>query len=163
MGRGAWWAAVDEVVRVGHDLVTKTPPPLEEVTLKLRSGGGIEVSQLNVGKKLIYCGGEWCYRQRERSCHFQGAAAQVGQVSKPDRNFGPYFKDSKKWAFPGGSDGKESACNVETQVQSLGQKDPLKKDMATHPGNFAWRIPWTEEPSGLQSMGSQKSQSRLSN
>ena len=62
-----------------------------------------------------------------------------------------------------GSDGKESACNAETQVQSLGQEDPLKKDMATHPGNFAWRIPWTEEPSGLQSTGLQKSQSRLSN
>ena len=50
----------------------------------------------------------------------------------------------------------------ETWVQSLGQEDPLKKDMATHPSVFAWRIPWTEEPGGLQSLGSQKSQSRLS-
>ena len=44
----------------------------------------------------------------------------------------------------------------ETLVQSLGQEDPLEKGMATHSSIFAWRIPWTEEPSGLQSMGSQR-------
>ena len=44
----------------------------------------------------------------------------------------------------------------ENQVQSLGQEDPLKKEMATHSSILAWRIPWTEEPSGLQSMGSQR-------
>ena len=44
----------------------------------------------------------------------------------------------------------------ETQVQSLGMKDPLEKGMATHSGIFAWRIPWTEEPGRLQSMGSQR-------
>ena len=43
-------------------------------------------------------------------------------------------------------------------VQSLGQEDPLEEDMATHSSILAWRIPWTEEPGGLQSMGSQKSQ-----
>ena len=42
----------------------------------------------------------------------------------------------------------------ETQVQSLGQEDPLEKGMATHSSILAWRIPWTEEPGGLQSMGS---------
>ena len=42
------------------------------------------------------------------------------------------------------------------QVQSLGQEDPLEKEMATHSSILAWRIPWTEEPSGLQSMGSQR-------
>ena len=41
-------------------------------------------------------------------------------------------------------------------VQSLGQEDPLEKEMATHSSIFAWRIPWTEEPGGLQSMGSQR-------
>ena len=45
----------------------------------------------------------------------------------------------------------------EKQVQSLGQEDPLKKDMATHSSILAWRIPWTEEPGGLQCMGSQES------
>ena len=41
----------------------------------------------------------------------------------------------------------------ETQVRSLGQEDPLEKEMATHPSILAWRIPWTEAPGGLQSMG----------
>ena len=44
---------------------------------------------------------------------------------------------------------------AEIWVQSLGQEDPLKKEMATHSRILAWRIPWTEEPGGLQSMGSQ--------
>ena len=49
-----------------------------------------------------------------------------------------------------------------TQVLSLGQEDALEKGMATHSSILAWRIPWTEEPGGLQSMGSQKSRTRLS-
>ena len=44
----------------------------------------------------------------------------------------------------------------EIWVQSLGQEDSLEKGMATHSSIFAWRIPWTEEPAGLQSMGSQR-------
>ena len=45
---------------------------------------------------------------------------------------------------------------LETQVRSLGQKDPLEKGMATHSNILAWRILWTEEPDGLQSRGSQR-------
>ena len=60
--------------------------------------------------------------------------------------------------FPGGSDDKESACNVEAQVQSLGQEDSLEKEIATHCSILAWEIPWTDEPYMLQSMGFQKSQ-----
>ena len=41
-------------------------------------------------------------------------------------------------------------------VRSLGQEDPLEKEMATQSGILAWRIPWTEEPGGLQSMGLQR-------
>ena len=44
----------------------------------------------------------------------------------------------------------------ETQVQSLGREDPLEKEMATHSSTLAWRIPWTEEPGGLQSVESQR-------
>ena len=44
----------------------------------------------------------------------------------------------------------------ETQVRSLGQEDPLEKEMATHSSIFAWRIPWTEEPARLQSIRSQR-------
>ena len=54
------------------------------------------------------------------------------------------------WGFPGGSDGKESACNV----GDLGWEDPLEKGMATHSSILAWRIPWIEEPGRLQSTGS---------
>ena len=43
-----------------------------------------------------------------------------------------------------------------TQVQSLGQKDILEKQMATHSSTLAWKIPWTEEPGRLQSMGPQR-------
>ena len=50
----------------------------------------------------------------------------------------------------------------ETQVQSLGREDPLEEEMATHFSILAWKIPWTEEPSGQQSMVS-KSWTRLSN
>ena len=45
----------------------------------------------------------------------------------------------------------------ETQVQSLGQEDPLEEEMATHSSILAWKIPWTVEPGGLQSMGVAKS------
>ena len=51
---------------------------------------------------------------------------------------------------------KNSSAVQDTQVQSLSQKDPLKKGMATHSSILAWRIPWTEEPDGVQSMGSQR-------
>ena len=51
---------------------------------------------------------------------------------------------------------KNLPATRETWVQSLGQEDPLKKEMATHSSILAWRIPWTEEPGGVQSMGSQR-------
>ena len=44
----------------------------------------------------------------------------------------------------------------ETLVRSLGREDPLEEEMATHSGTLAWGIPWTEEPGGLQSVGSQR-------
>ena len=44
----------------------------------------------------------------------------------------------------------------ETRVRSLGQEDTLEKEMATHSNILAWKIPWTEEPGGLQSTGSQR-------
>ena len=51
----------------------------------------------------------------------------------------------------------------ETQVPSVGQEDPLEKEMATHSSILAWEIPRTKEPGGLQSVGSQKSRTQLSN
>ena len=58
--------------------------------------------------------------------------------------------------FLGGSVVKNLPAKQETRVQSLGQEDPLETGMATHSSILAWRIPWTEEPGGLQSMGSQR-------
>ena len=60
-------------------------------------------------------------------------------------------------SFSGGASDKEPACQCwrhkETQVQFLGWEDPLEKGMATHSSVLTWRIPWTEESSGLQSIG----------
>ena len=66
--------------------------------------------------------------------------------------------------FPGGSIVK-NPCVVqepqETRVRSLGREDPLEGGVAAHSSVPAWRIPWTEEPGGLQSMGSQRRRTRL--
>ena len=51
---------------------------------------------------------------------------------------------------------KRLPTRQETWVQSLGQEDPLEKEMATHSSTLAWKIPWMEEPARLQSMGSQR-------
>ena len=51
---------------------------------------------------------------------------------------------------------KSLSAMQETQVQSLGQDDPLEKGMAIHSNILVWKIPWTEEPGGLQSTGSQR-------
>ena len=52
---------------------------------------------------------------------------------------------------------KSLSAMQETWVQSLGWEDPLEEKMATHSSSLVWRVPWTEEPGGLQSMGSPKS------
>ena len=51
----------------------------------------------------------------------------------------------------------------ETQFQTLGQEDPLEKEMASYSSILVWEVPWTKEPEGLQSMGLLKSQTQLSN
>ena len=50
---------------------------------------------------------------------------------------------------------KRLPAEQETWVRSLGRENPLEKEMATHSSTLAWKIPWTEEPGRLQSMGSQ--------
>ena len=56
--------------------------------------------------------------------------------------------------FSGGSKGKESACSAGDL--GSGRQDPLETGMATHSGIFAWRMPWSEGPGGLQTMESQR-------
>ena len=58
--------------------------------------------------------------------------------------------------FPSGSGVENLPAVQETWVRSLGQQDPLEREMATHSSILAWRTPWTKEPDGLQSMGSQR-------
>ena len=71
----------------------------------------------------------------------------------------PFFwRTSSMMGFPGGSAVKYLLAVQKIWVQSLGWDDPLEKGMATHFSILAWRISWTKEPGGLQSMGSQNSQ-----
>ena len=58
--------------------------------------------------------------------------------------------------IPGGSDSKVSTYNAGDHVQSLGWEDSLEKEMVTYSSTLAWKIPWTENPGRLQSMGSQR-------
>ena len=67
------------------------------------------------------------------------------------------FRSILPLGFPGGSVVKNLPAMQETQVQSLGQKDPLEKEIASHTSIFAWEIPWTKEPNGLQSRELQES------
>ena len=80
----------------------------------------------------------------------------------------PFVNDTVPWkshwvkssillmGIPCSSVGKESACSAGDRVRSLGGEDPLEKEMATHSSILAWKISRTEEPGGLQSMGSQR-------
>ena len=60
--------------------------------------------------------------------------------------------------FPGGASGQEPTCQCRRQkrVLSVGWEDPLEEVMATHSSILAWKIPWTKEPGGLESIGSQR-------
>ena len=62
----------------------------------------------------------------------------------------------KSLNFPGGSDNNVSAHNEGDLASILGLGRSLEKEMATHSNILAWKIPWTDEPGGLQSMGSQR-------
>ena len=90
----------------------------------------------------------------------------VSLLIMSDARFHPWFREipwRRAWqptpvfsGFPGGSDGKESAHNAGDLGSIPGLEDPLEEGMATHSSILAWRIPWTEEPGGLQSMGWQR-------
>ena len=74
----------------------------------------------------------------------------------------PQWLSGEESSFSAGDAGDRGSLDLthvaqETWVQSLGQEDPLEEEMATHSNILAWRIPWTEEPGGLQSTGLQLS------
>ena len=105
-------------------------------------------------------------------CHFQRGALQPGTSLTPRAAAPPPLRTrTGGWApracvqalvlppGPGGGDPPNSRVRPavrETQVRFLGLEDPLEKEMATHSSILAWRIPWTEEPGGLQSTGRQE-------
>ena len=94
MDRGAWWATVQRVARVRHDLATKPPPP---------------------------------------QLHRVFPGDPSGKKNPPDN-----ARDTRDWD------------------RALGREAPLEEEMATHSSILAWEILWTEEPGGLQSIGSQR-------
>ena len=89
----------------------------------------------------------------------------VLQLEQGSRQAGVIFygRISSLKRLPWWLSGKESTCQAEDVVSNLGLEDSLEKEMATHSSILAWRIPWTEEPSGVQSTGLKKSQTQLSN
>ena len=76
---------------------------------------------------------------------------EVFQISEAISKYEITYVYNYYWGSSGGSDGKDSNCNLEDLGLSQGLEDPLGKGMATHSGILAWRIPWTEEPVGLLS------------
>ena len=92
---------------------------------------------------------------KESVCNAGDAGLLHGSGRSPGERKGYPFQFS--WASLVAQTVKYLPATQETWVRSLCRKDPLEKAMATHSSILAWRIPWTEEPGGLQSMGSQKS------
>ena len=85
-------------------------------------------------------------------CLFKLYSAYPGDLCKIYYIINPYYIG----IFPVAQMVKNLPTMKETRVWSLSREDPLEKGMATHSSILAWRIPWTEEPGGLQSMGSQR-------
>ena len=101
------------------------------------------------------------HRKIQRILFFLPCAFRIpGYLRTSVESFGILLSPTVYMGLSGGASGKEPACQCrrlsEMQVQSLGQEDPLKEEMATHSSILAWRVPWTEEPGVLQSIGSQR-------
>ena len=108
------------------------PPDLHTDFLRGRSGGLVSPSLSEF--PTVYCS-IGVYKRKPNDCDF---------IDLDDFGMG----------FPGDSNGKESACSVGHLGLIPGLGRSLEKGMATHSSILAWRIPWAEEPGGLQSMGS---------
>ena len=98
-------------------------------------------------RKVVYLG-----QKQGRSTHPERNSAGV---PPKEEEHGKEAVKSFIWASLVAQMVKNLPVMQETWIWSLGQEDPLERGMATHSSIFAWRIPWTEEPEGLQSMGLQ--------
>ena len=91
--------------------------------------------------------------------NFQNQDGTVQRLTDVKADVHPHTQRVMERGLPRWHNSKESACQQQMQekwVRSLGWEDSLEKEMATHSRILAWGIPWTEEPDGLQSMGSQR-------
>ena len=91
---------------------------------------------------------------KESACNAEDPGSIPGLESSPGEGIGYPLQHS--WAFLVAQMVKNLPAMLETWVQSLGWEDALEEGMETHSSILAWRIPWTEEPGGLQTMGSQR-------
>ena len=89
---------------------------------------------------------------KESTCNAGDPGSVSGSGRAPGEGIGYLLQSS--WASLVAQTGKNLPAMLETWVKSLGLEDALEEGMATHSNIFAWEIPWTEEPGGLQSMGS---------
>ena len=91
---------------------------------------------------------------KESACDTGDPSSIPGSGKSPGEGIGYPLQYS--WASLVAQLVKNPPAMSETWVRSLGPEDPLEKEMATHSSILAWRIPWTEEPGGLQSTGSER-------
>ena len=96
----------------------------------------------------------WGLSGKESVCNEGDPGSTSGSGRSPGEGNGHPLQYS--WASLGAQTVKNPPAVWETRIRSLGGEDPLEKGMATHSSILAWRIPWTEDPGGLQFMGSRR-------
>ena len=139
MDRGAWWAAAHGVTRVRHDLATKSSQQLDLYTNPIMRVPPSWPNYFPKALPLITI-----------TLNVRLSTDEFWDIKK----FSPYYPSFG--ASLVAQRIKRLPAMQETQAWSLGWEDPLEKETATHSSILAWRIPWTEEPGGLQSTGSQR-------
>ena len=155
MDRGAWQATVDGVTRVGHDLATKPPTTCMKCSLGSLYWRDLIVFILLFSSISFH----WSLRKAFLSLlvvlwnsAFKWVNLSFSPLPFASLLFTAIFKASSLVA----QTVKRLSTMRKTWVRSLGQEDPLEKEMAIHSSTIAWKIPWTEEPGRLQSIRSQR-------
>ena len=159
--------------RVGHDWATS----LHSLSERCFPGGLVVKSPFVKQETWVWFLGQENPLEKEMATHFNILAWEIPWMEEPGRlqsmgsqrighdwsdlshacTWHPLFIDMTGNSFCLSSVSKESACNAGDPVWFLGPEDPVEKEMATHFNILAWKIPWTDKPGGLQSIGSQES------
>ena len=111
-------------------------------------------SDTQLGAGRMKAGFPSCSAGKESTCNTGDPVSIPGSGRSPGERISYPLQDS--WASLMAQTVKRLPAMRETRVQFLGREDPLEKEMAIHSSTLAWKIPWTEEPGRLQSMGSQR-------